>query len=111
MQAPRGDLSFLPQYEALIASGEIERDFAQQRAANAFAALEARLAGYRPMRKSGLLGRLFGNGRNGEPIKGLYVHGDVGRGKTMLMDLFFDTSPVAHKRRVHFHEFMADVHE
>jgi cell division protein ZapE len=46
-----------------------------------------------------------------EPVKGLYIYGDVGRGKTMLMDLFFDASPVVRKRRVHFHEFMADVHE
>jgi cell division protein ZapE len=45
------------------------------------------------------------------PIKGLYLHGDVGRGKTMLMDLFFDASPVERKRRAHFHEFMLDVHE
>ena len=51
-------------------------------------------------------------GRSKEPpIKGLYIHGDVGRGKTMLMDLFFEASPVARKRRVHFHEFMIDVHE
>ncbi len=46
-----------------------------------------------------------------EPIKGLYIFGDVGRGKTMLMDLFFAASPVMRKRRAHFHEFMADVHE
>ena len=44
-------------------------------------------------------------------MKGLYLYGDVGRGKTMLMDLFFEASPVARKRRAHFHEFMADVHE
>ncbi len=49
--------------------------------------------------------------RGGETLKGLYVYGEVGRGKTMLMDLFFETSAVIRKRRVHFHEFMADVHE
>ena len=44
-------------------------------------------------------------------MKGLYVYGDVGRGKTMMMDLFFEANPVVRKRRAHFHEFMADVHE
>jgi cell division protein ZapE len=55
---------------------------------------------------------LFG-GRNHEdnPVKGIYVFGEVGRGKTMLMDLFFEASPVVRKRRAHFHEFMTDVHE
>jgi cell division protein ZapE len=45
-----------------------------------------------------------------DPIRGLYIHGSVGRGKTMLMDMFFNLAPVARKRRAHFHEFMADVH-
>src|SRR5262249_19031259 len=49
--------------------------------------------------------------RREDPIKGLYIFGEVGRGKTMLMDLFFEASPVVRKRRSHFHEFMADVHE
>jgi len=102
---------FLDQYEELVSSGEIERDSAQHRAASAFASLEDRLVGYRPASKQNLIGRLFGNGKRAEPVKGLYVHGEVGRGKTMLMDLFFDSSPVEHKRRAHFHEFMADVHE
>jgi cell division protein ZapE len=106
-----GSASFLGQYEELVSSGEIERDAAQQSAAVAFSALEERLAGYRPASKQNFLGRLFGNGKRSEPIKGLYVHGEVGRGKTMLMDLFFEASPVEHKRRAHFHEFMADVHE
>jgi len=106
-----GSASFLGQYEELVSSGEIERDSAQQSAASAFDALEQRLAGYRPFRKQNLIGRIFGNGKRAEPVKGLYVHGDVGRGKTMLMDLFFEASPIEHKRRAHFHEFMADVHE
>src|ERR1700753_3468762 len=102
--------SFHSQYQGLISSGAIEPDAAQAEVAEAFGALEQRLASYKPQRKNGLLGRLFGD-KNGGPPRGLYVHGEVGRGKTMLMDLFFQASPVAHRRRAHFHEFMADVHE
>jgi cell division protein ZapE len=102
--------SFHAHYKALVASGAIEADPAQQRAAEAFAALEERLSGYKPIKKQGLFGRLFAD-KDEPPPRGLYVHGEVGRGKTMLMDLFFQQSPVAHKRRAHFHEFMAEVHE
>ncbi|HLI98135.1 MAG TPA: cell division protein ZapE [Bradyrhizobium sp.] len=102
--------SFLARYESLISAGAIEPDAAQRDVAGAFADLERRLARYRPLRKQGLLGRLFADKDDGPP-RGLYVHGEVGRGKTMLMDLFFQESPVEHKRRAHFHEFMADVHE
>src|SRR5947209_9948278 len=102
--------SFRQHYEARVSSGMIERDGAQVRVADAFAALEQRLSGYKPGRKRRLLDRLFRD-RDEEPPRGLYIHGEVGRGKTMLMDLFFQTSAVEHKRRAHFHEFMADVHE
>jgi cell division protein ZapE len=103
-------VSFRAHYQALVSSGAIEPDAAQAEAAEAFADLEQRLAGYKPARKQGLLGRLFTD-KNGAPPRGLYIHGEVGRGKTMLMDLFFQHSSVAHKRRAHFHEFMAEVHE
>jgi cell division protein ZapE len=102
--------SFHSHYQSLVASGAIEPDAAQAQAAEAFAALDQRLANYRPPRRQGLLGRLFAD-KNGGPPRGLYIHGEVGRGKTMLMDLFFEQSQVEHKRRAHFHEFMADVHE
>lgn len=59
-----------------------------------------------PQKGSGL-GWVFA--RKSEPIKGLYLWGGVGRGKSMLMDLFHDTSGVAASRRVHFHEFMQDI--
>ena len=106
--APSG--AFRAQYQALVSSGAIEPDAAQARVAEAFAELEQRLAGYRPARKQGLLGRLFAD-KEEAPPRGLYIHGEVGRGNTMLMDLFFQQSDVAHKRRAHFHEFMAEVHE
>jgi cell division protein ZapE len=102
--------TFRSHYQGLISAGAIEADPAQAEVAEAFASLEQRLDGYKPARKHGLLGRLFSD-KNGHPPRGLYVHGEVGRGKTMLMDLFFQASPVEHKRRAHFHEFMAEVHE
>lgn len=100
------------QYATRVAAGKIERDSAQQAIVEKFAQLERRLAEHRLARKSSSLGWLFGaRARDADPIRGLYIFGDVGRGKTMLMDLFFAASPVVRKRRVHFHEFMAEVHE
>src|SRR5215216_4315718 len=103
--------SIREQYAALVAAGEIERDPAQETVLSALVQLETRLAAHRLARKSSSLGWLFGRQEPKEPIKGLYLYGEVGRGKTMLMDLFFEASPVTRKRRAHFHEFMADVHE
>ena len=99
------------QYRALVSEGEIERDAAQEALAARLARLEERLAQHRLARKSSHLGWLFAKSSPAEPIKGLYIYGDVGRGKTMLMDLFFAASAMKRKRRAHFHEFMADVHE
>src|SRR4029450_4367250 len=91
------------QYAALIASGAIERDSAQEEALDLLAGLEVRLRERRLARKSSLLGWLVGaRGRGGEPIRGLSLFGDVGRGKTMLMDMFFAASAVKRKRRGHF---------
>jgi len=98
-------------YNALVSAGEIERDPAQLAVAARLSRLEERLARHRLARKSSQLGWLFGGNERKDPIKGLYIYGDVGRGKTMLMDLFFDMSAVKRRRRAHFHEFMADIHE
>jgi cell division protein ZapE len=103
---------FSTRYAALVAAGKIEADPGQAELAGHLADLERRLAEHRLARKSSALGWLFSKREKaGPPLKGLYVHGEVGRGKTMLMDLFFVASPAARKRRAHFHEFMADVHE
>jgi cell division protein ZapE len=100
------------QYAARVAAGKIERDDAQEAVVAKLTQLEKRLAEHRLARKSSSLGWLFASrAPAAEPIRGLYIFGEVGRGKTMLMDLFFEASPVLRKRRVHFHEFMGDVHE
>jgi cell division protein ZapE len=96
-------------YQTLIRSGRFERDPAQEAILDRLDALAVRLEGYRPAKKAGALGWLFA-ARPSEPIRGLYIWGPVGRGKSMLMDMFFETAPVQRKRRVHFHAFMADVH-
>jgi cell division protein ZapE len=96
-------------YQTLIETGRFERDTAQESVIQSLDALAARLEGYRPAKKAGALGWLFA-ARPSEPICGLYIWGPVGRGKTMLMDMFFETAQVQRKRRVHFHSFMADVH-
>jgi cell division protein ZapE len=104
--------SFNTRYAALIAAGKIEADPGQAVLALHLTQLERRLAEHRLARKSSSLGWLFGQRvKASPPLKGLYVYGEVGRGKTLLMDLFFETSLVVRKRRVHFHEFMTDVHE
>ncbi len=81
-------------------------DTAQARAAGALESLYRALKHYTPRRR-GLFGILF---RGTAAPKGLYIYGDVGRGKSALMDLFFATAPLAKKRRVHFNAFMAETH-
>ena len=92
----------------MIAEGAITRDPAQLVIARRLDHLSAELAGSRAQRKSNALGWLFASRQKEHPpLKGLYLHGGVGRGKTMLMDLFFEQVPIQRKRRAHFHEFMA----
>lgn len=96
-------------YAARVAAEEIEPDPGQLYAIGRLARLERELADYRPPVKSGALGWLMAR-RPASTPRGVHLFGDVGRGKTMLMDLFFEGAPAAKKRRTHFHEFMADVH-
>src|SRR5215472_12565991 len=104
--------SIAARYAGNVATGRIERDPAQLVIVDKLAQLDARIAEYQLARKSSALGWLFGKRERAlAPVKGLYIYGEVGRGKTMLMDLFFESSPVTRKRRAHFHEFMLDVHE
>ena len=95
----------LSAYDALVAAGELRPDPEQAAAARRLAALRAQLVA---QAKPGLLARLLGN--TPQPPRGIYLWGGVGRGKSMLMDLFHDRLAIAEKRRVHFHEFMLEVH-
>jgi len=88
-------------YDEALAKGELKADTAQAMAAQRLRALAEALKQKRSF-------SLF---RKPKPLpKGLYIWGDVGRGKTLLMDYFFAAAPVAKKRRAHFNRFMVDVH-
>jgi cell division protein ZapE len=93
-------------YAARLERGEIQPDPAQRAGLEALARLEAELAAAQP---AGGLAALF---RKAQPMshRGVYLWGPVGRGKSMLMDLFFETAPVQAKRRTHFHIFMGEIH-
>jgi len=84
--------------------GQLQHDPAQERAAQMLTLLSARLRNWQPGKKVHLFGRLAP-----QPV-GLYLYGDVGRGKSMLMDIFYAAAPVEKKIRVHFHDFMQQVH-
>jgi len=100
----------LARYTMRVSAGHLDADPAQHAVVEHLQALHDRIAERRLARKSSALGWMFARKKKPEPITGLYIWGDVGRGKSMLMDLFFDALPVNRKRRVHFHAFMADVH-
>jgi len=96
----------ISRYDALVASGELKPDPAQRGLAERLDRLAAALEA--PVPKPGLFARL--RGARPDPVRGLYLWGGVGRGKSMLLDLLFDNVAVAPKRRVHFHAFMLEVH-
>lgn len=95
----------------MVDAGELQSDLVQVELAARLDVLIERLANKSLSRKSSSLGWLFAKKAKVEPIIGLYIWGSVGRGKSMLMDLFYSLLPNKAKRRVHFHEFMADVQE
>jgi cell division protein ZapE len=99
-------MTVLETYRSLLADRVIVADPAQARAAGELEKLAQRLRSWR--RRKGLSALITGS----EPApKGRYIFGPVGRGKTMLMDLFFQATSFRPKRRLHFHEFMAEVHD
>jgi cell division protein ZapE len=96
----------IARYEALIASGELRPDAEQAAAAERLDTLQRQLE--KTAAPRGILGKLFT--RKPPPPRGVYLWGGVGRGKSMLMDLFHETLQIRRKRRVHFHAFMLEVH-
>jgi cell division protein ZapE len=96
-------------YRSMVLKGELEPDPAQALAAEKLQLLANRLVQYAQPRLGELLAP-FMRKRRGAP-QGLYLFGGVGRGKTMLMDLFFASVPLNQKRRMHFQEFMSEAHE
>lgn len=98
-------------YRALLAGGKIKPDVTQETAVEKLQDLHGALADYAPhMGAGGWRARLALRGRRKEAPKGLYLFGGAGRGKTMLMDLFFAGSTVEARKHVHFHAFMLEVH-
>ncbi|WP_404383544.1 cell division protein ZapE [Caenispirillum salinarum] len=100
-------------YRKKLANGELKPDGAQELAAEKLESLHHALNGYEPATGPTGWRARFGLAKRQEaptPPQGLYLYGEVGRGKSMLMDLFFQTAPVQRKQRLHFHEFMRDVH-
>jgi cell division protein ZapE len=108
----------LPALRAQVAAGLITADPAQELAAEKLQDLWRRTRGYdprvEPPETGGFLGRFFrrkpvDEAPNGAPL-GLYLVGEVGRGKSMLMDMFFASAEVGRKKRLHFHQFMQQAH-
>jgi cell division protein ZapE len=99
-------------YRHLAETGEVRRDAAQEKAAADLDRLIGEISSSRLAAKSSALGWLFAKRQDRKkPVKGIYLYGSVGTGKTMLMDMFFQLVPSRRKRRAHFNDFMADVHD
>lgn len=98
---------FYSRYQALIAQGELKADTDQDACAKRLAVLQTELEAVPP--RGSVLWRMFS--KKPKAPKGVYMWGGVGRGKSMLMDLFYDNLQINRKKRRHFHEFMLDVHQ
>jgi cell division protein ZapE len=104
----------LPAFRAMVAAGELAPDASQELVASRLQTLWTRLRGYdppaRPINGNSLFSRLLRRESQQDQPNGLYIVGAVGRGKSMLMDLFFGAADVRRRQRIHFHRFMQNVH-
>ncbi len=97
-------------YQEMVACGELRKDNIQAKIVNQLQALHLFLKSF-GKENSGLFAKIFKKTSDKELPNGLYIYGDVGRGKSMLMDLFYELAPTEKKRRVHFHAFMLEIHK
>jgi cell division protein ZapE len=100
----------IDEYRRRLARGELAPNDAQEDVVHRLDRLVDELAGYRPKAREPRWRRWLGSGNGRSGPRSVYVWGGVGRGKTLLMDLFFACAPLKRKRRVHFHQFMQEVH-
>ncbi|MGY9018041.1 MAG: cell division protein ZapE [Alphaproteobacteria bacterium] len=100
-------------YKQRIERGEIRSDPGQHAIAEVLHSLndELILADEKTGRLDGLFKSLFGGSQRNPSPRGMYIYGPPGRGKSMLMDLFYETTPIAKRRRVHVHPFMQEVQQ
>lgn len=97
-------------YYEMLDQGELKEDLLQAAVVDQFQALYLLLKDNEKKEDTGLFSKFFSKKKDQNTVKGLYIYGDVGRGKSMLMDLFYDLAP-GKKRRVHFHAFMLEIHK
>jgi len=99
------------EYQILLDAGKLEPDPAQAEIVGRLHALHLQLL-EPPRTRPGLIKRLTGRAKTDAPVtRGLYIWGSVGRGKTWLVDLFYNSLPLQQKRRIHFHRLMQEIHE
>ena len=100
----------LQRYLKGVDRGEYQRDDSQEVALRLLQKLFDEISASVDQPPSGFLARLIGKKGNPPLVRGLYFWGGVGRGKTFLMDLFYEELPIKQKKRLHFHRFMREVH-
>jgi cell division protein ZapE len=98
-------------YWAMAQAGEIVPDAVQRSLVAALDELNRAIAERSRVSRRRRLRGLLSRRRMDPPLRGFYIWGGVGRGKTLIMDIFFSIAPTNRKRRVHFHQFMIEVHD
>ncbi len=111
MQDYKKNSNLISHYNSMVASKKLAHDQAQLEAVDKLYSLQQALEIYYLEKNSSFFNKILSNKKSESIPKGMYIYGDVGRGKSMLMDIFFETSPVVKKRRVHFHAFMLEIHK